>query len=183
MVQPIRTLLLSCLSRVRCLGAGTSSENKRLVAEGEEECIHWCSSFARLAHSAGLTRIRGMTHLRRTAPFSPIHQTVNINEHTWQHDIRDTNHYMYSPVSASSSNWSTPISPWVSQRRAISSEVCVIRGFGIMDIGAGSRGIDASSASRSVDTTAWWNSNKSSPGNYKKCLLKSNNSHFHKAFK
>jgi len=30
-------------------------------------------------------------------------------------------------------------------------------------IGAGSSGMGTSSASRNVDTTAWWNSNKSSP--------------------
>lgn len=39
--------------------------------------------------------------------------------------------------------------------------------------GAGSSGMGTSSASRSVDTTAWWNSNKSSPKkeSFKDCFL------------
>lgn len=74
--------------------------------------------------------------------------------------------YGFLPLSASSSFWSLPRSPWISLSRAISSDVCVINGFvgGIFGgNGAGSSGIEPSSASRSVETTAWWNSSKSSP--------------------
>lgn len=70
------------------------------------------------------------------------------------------------PLSASSSFGSVPKSWCTSFNLAKSSEVCVSNGFvgGIFGgNGAGSKGTGASSASRNVDTTAWWNSNKSSP--------------------
>lgn len=73
---------------------------------------------------------------------------------------------IYIPVSEQSSSFSVSKSLWISFNFAKSSEVCVSNGFvvGILDgKGAGSKGTGISSTSLKVETTAWWNSKRSSP--------------------
>lgn len=70
------------------------------------------------------------------------------------------------PASEQSSSFSVSKSLCISFSFAKSSDVCVSNGLvvGILDgKGAGSKGTGISSTSLKVETTAWWNSRRSSP--------------------